>query len=226
MPPRSTAGLLTASPHCRKGAHRHADLAISTRSALAGSGKTVRSRANSWIIQSMPAKLLVAPCALLLGAVVACGAQEGGLRLTIVPGVVGLRQSAAIQQIVTADGLKVAVKTTGATTSPDGTVVAQSPAANGVVNPGSTVQITVAKVGPACDGPSRRKVLMPRLIGRSYFDGVDTLAHALCLVGNRTVIQARMLPAHGSSAGTFLAQTPSAGSVLGPPTVVHIYTAQ
>jgi hypothetical protein len=115
----------------------------------------VRSRQHIWArinMSDMTRPYLAKAAAgwvVLLPLLVGCGTRTASPALTIVPGVVGLQQGRATEEIVSWDGLRLRVVREASNVAPAGAVLSENPAANSAVDPGSYVTIVVSTGRPA-----------------------------------------------------------------------------
>ena len=130
----------------------------------------------------------------------------------LVPTVVGLQQQVATDQLAES-GLRVTqVRTVETAQYPPGTVVDQSRAAQSRVEPGTTIEITVAIVP---------RVPVPGLQGMTVANARETLASlglALGSVATRTTLDV--------PAGTVVGQNPSPGTRVAPGSAVTLTVAE
>ena len=119
-----------------------------------------------------------------------------------VPGLVGMTYDQAKKAAETL-GLAVARAGFEPSTQPDGTVLRQAPAAGGKVNPGTTIELTLAL--------GHQAVPVPDLKGKSESDALNLIASAGLTIGTRTEVFDASMPA-----GSVVSQDPGPGVVVTP----------
>jgi beta-lactam-binding protein with PASTA domain len=130
----------------------------------------------------------------------------------LVPTVVGLQQEAATSQLAEM-GLRVTrVRTVQSAQYPPGTVVDQSRAAQSRVEPGTTIELTVA-IEP--------RVSVPALRGMNVANARETLASLGLVLGSVATQTTLEVPA-----GTVVGQNPSQGTQVAPRSTVTLTVAQ
>jgi len=127
-----------------------------------------------------------------------------------VPDVVGLSQDEATGKLEDA-GLRPNVKTETSESVKEGNVISQSPEAGTKADPGSRVDITVAK---APEAP--KQVEVPDVTGASQSDAESKLKD----VG--LGVDVSEIPSENVDKGDVIAQLPAAGTIVSPDTTVAI----
>lgn len=130
---------------------------------------------------------------------------------TVVPNVVGLTQSAAIQAIQN-NGLKVEVTTEESYTVPAGTVISQDPVAGILVDPSTTVKIVVSKGPP-------ETVTVPDVIGLTQSAAIAAI-QALYLK-----VEVEFETSTTVAAGIVIRQDPVGGVKVAPDSTVKIWVS-
>ena len=165
-----------------------------------------RSKAWLWIL------LVVIVALIALGAAYALGAFGGSKGDTKVPDVTGMTQNKAATTLADA-GLKTGTITkVQSAEAPEGTVVAQSPAAGDKVAEGSAVDLEVA----GKPQPTATPVAVPDVEGSSQAAAVAALSGA----GFKVVVT--NASSDSAPAGTVISQAPQAGIMASQGTTVSI----
>ena len=137
----------------------------------------------------------------LVAALVGGGAWLlGSARSTATPSVVGLSRSAAAERI-SAAGLKVAYTSQHSETVKPGYVLRTDPSANGRIDKGGTVTVTLSS------GPERFAV--PQLVGDNVSDARAALVAAHLAVGTQTTQYSETV-----TSGTVVSTDPASGAML------------
>jgi serine/threonine protein kinase len=125
------------------------------------------------------------------------------------PGVIGLTQQAAAAQLA-ASGLQVGKVTGVFDPKPAGTVIAQSPEKDFLVNRGGSVDLTISR--------GYELTVVPGLVGRSQAEAEAALAHAKLVV--------KVIPRDGNvPAGQVLDMDPRPGTTVRTRTMVSLVVA-
>ena len=135
---------------------------------------------------------------------------SGGQKLVDVPDVVGMTEAAA-QSALKSAGLTAQSSTGNSKTVPAGSVIQQAPPAGQQVPAGTSVGITISQ------GPGSATV--PSVVGKSQSDAQSALKSAG--LGSQVVNNYNAAPK-----GQVYAQTPSAGTLVAPGTVVAIQVSK
>lgn len=86
-----------------------------------------------------------------------------------------------------------------------------------------TTPDTTSPSEPKSASSAPAEAVMPDLIGLPYLEGQELLGAAKDAAHNRTVIQARTRVTHTAKPGTYVGQSPAAGTALTPTTVIRIF---
>jgi serine/threonine-protein kinase len=134
---------------------------------------------------------------------------SGGQKLVSVPAVTGLTQAAA-QSALTAAGLTFKITNGASSVVPKGSVISQAPSAGEQVPAGTNIGLTVSQ------GPQNATV--PNVVGQTQSQAQSALKAAG--LGSKTVSNY-----DSATKGDVYEQTPAAGTLVAPGTVVTIHVS-